>query len=192
MIENRNPYPRSGPVRGLLLRLHAGRYRKQGRELTGNIWSFREENEKTAGQCRWCRQGGLTTRAHSWHPDCVKAYRIARGMTTQAGSNWPLVPLTACVLCGADEPPAPSECDHIIPLAVGHELREAGILHWWKAWTIQNLQWLCRGCHVKKTAVDRQQIAALRKRRNATADEAESDTVEQTELFGTESRTYGV
>lgn len=59
----------------------------------------------------------------------------------------------ACVICKVvrHEKEAPLESDHIIPAALGGETK------------IYNGQMLCRGCHLKKTALDKKQIIAFRK-----------------------------
>ena len=56
------------------------------------------------------------------------------------------------------------ECDHIIPLAEGG-----------KTYAVDNLQTLCRGCHIRKTAGENQAAAARRFPQSARWKRAVSD-----------------
>lgn len=112
---------------------------------------------RARGVCVWC--GAQTaSRRHAWHPECVRVYMAAKGQTVYAGGA-PLIALDDCAICGA---PA-TDIDH----------RDALVVAWtrdpqraWTAWCPENLQALCRACHVDKTARDLDLLAALKKREN--------------------------
>ena len=69
----RNPYPRSGPARGLLRRIQTREFRNAGRDLVGPVSGL----TGAAGTCVWCGQEAEGRRR--WHDPCARAYRIARG-----------------------------------------------------------------------------------------------------------------
>ena len=60
------------------------------------------------------------------------------------GKAKPLVPRTPCAECGG----VAQRIDHIVPLVIA---RTTGGTEMLKAWTPQNLQWLCASCHDSKT-----------------------------------------
>ena len=150
-----NPYPKSGPVRGLLLRIRRGNIEASGRALVsggrfGDAWEF--------GTCRWCEQACEANR--KWHKDCLKAYSAARGLTVVTNRNTPLTKARGCT-CEGDG--RYSSIDHILSLGVAREQQCREIRGWWKAWTTKNLQWLCRSCHLSKTREDLRRLRSIRK-----------------------------
>ena len=98
--------------------------------------------------CPWCNEPSKEAEP-GWHPRCRQYYYAARGATyyEQDGKTTPLVAKTPCVKCGADA----QEIDHIVSLALARNPGRTAIL---KAWTPQNLQWLCASCHDAKTTTD--------------------------------------
>ena len=94
-----NPYPSSGPVRGLLMRLREG-LRDDWGEPTGRDLNrylpfepVRRRKKRAKGQtrwtCTWC--GEATTVRRSWHDECVRWYLAAKGQTVYAGGNFSLL-----------------------------------------------------------------------------------------------------
>ena len=101
---------------------------------------------KVKGTCPWCNEPSGEPEP-SWHRECRRYYHAARGVTyfELNGKRTPLVPKTPCVKCGREA----HEIDHIVPLSTARWPNGTYLL---KAWTLQNLQWLCRRCHSGKTA----------------------------------------
>ena len=94
------------------------------------------------GICRWCYEptAGIKLR---WHLYCLNAYRVASGQHPDEMQHTP------CEICGAP----PDEIDHRLAIRVARALGSAAIL---RAFTLDNLRWLCRSCHRRKTRQDRQ------------------------------------
>lgn len=178
--ERANPYPRSGPIRGLLMRIRLeDGLRRNGRALIRSVGFLPKRSRKN---CVWCCEP-LTGRARSWHPECVKAYLVATGAVRFAGGYPYVIEPGRCADCGRDPIEEDGvgddgvtrrdpnwlmgiygfEVDHRIALSVAHELRRAGDRRWWWAWTVRNLRWLCHECHAKKTGADRRTLARLRR-----------------------------
>ena len=94
------------------------------------------------GICRWCyeRTAHIKTR---WHPYCLNAYRIASGQHPEEIQH------TLCEICGGPS----DEMDHRLAINVARALGPAAML---RAFTPDNLRWLCRSCcHRRKTRQDR-------------------------------------
>ena len=89
-------YPRSRAIRGLLRRVRAGEIsRFPGRGIVdGYYWG----PGGTKGTCRWC--GYPCEGNRFWHSECGKAYRIALGHTTHAGTQEAVIPAGPCEECG--------------------------------------------------------------------------------------------
>ena len=117
-----------------------------GRDLVGAVsaWGRRPD-----GTCIWCEQP-LDGPRH-WHPECGLAYAAARGRTETLGGSR-VIPRTPCA-CGATA----SEIDHILPLGVA--IRNPTVWNVARAWSVRNLQWICRPCHRAKTRQDRRQMS---------------------------------
>ena len=103
------------------------------------------------GICRWCQRS--TEPRKTWHTPCVEAYIVAGGRTDLFQKS--VIEYAPCP-CGADA----TEVDHVIPLMLAKARGDRrGIL---RAYTLDNLQWLCQDCHRKKTAVDVRRIANVK------------------------------
>ena len=93
------------------------------------------------GMCRWCIRPTSHFRL-IWHAYCFNAYRVATGLKPQQ------IQKTLCQVCGN---PA-EELDHKLSITVACALGRDALL---RAFTLSNLQWLCRTCHRRKTRLDR-------------------------------------
>ena len=93
------------------------------------------------GICRWCyeRTANIKTR---WHPYCLNAYRVASGQHPDE------IQYALCEICGDPS----DEMDHRLAIEVARALGPAAML---RAFTLDNLRWLCRSCHRRKTRQDR-------------------------------------
>jgi len=113
------------------------------------------------GTCKWCGLPADTPR-RMWHNECVVAYKVATG---QHSIWW------SC--CSPNDPKAPGSCaacggrgvweiDHIVALGIAQRRYHLGLdRRWWRAWWVENLQWLCSECHRAKTRRDRQVMRDL-------------------------------
>ena len=126
-----------GVVRHLLPVVQRGRM--HSRDALG--YAFGSVRRGAAGTCRWC---GLPTgfARRWWDPDCVLQYRAVRGESVQP--PYPKV----CEMCGGSA----REIDHRIAISVA---RAEGARAYVRAFLLDNLRWLCRACHLLKTAEDR-------------------------------------
>ena len=93
------------------------------------------------GMCRWCLRTTANFRL-TWHTYCYNAYRVATGLSPQQ------IQKTLCQVCGD---PA-GELDHKLSIVVASALGHDALL---RAFTLPNLQWLCKPCHRRKTRLDR-------------------------------------
>ena len=92
------------------------------------------------GVCRWCYE--LTASPSTrWHLYCLNAYRVASGQYPDEIQH------TLCEICGDPS----DEMDHRLAIEVARELGPAAML---RAFTLDNLRWLCRRCHRRKTRQD--------------------------------------
>ena len=104
--------------------------------------------EPTAiGICRWCYERTASPRTR-WHLYCLNAYRVASGQHPDE------IQRTLCEICGAP----PDEIDHRLAIEVARALGPAAML---RAFTLDNLRWLCRSCHRRKTRQDRRLVKFL-------------------------------
>ena len=100
------------------------------------------------GVCRWC--GDLTATIDlTWHLYCLDAYRVASGQKPSE------LQVTMCEGCGG----AADELDHRLAINVARALGPATLR---RAFTQENLRWLCRECHLRKTRFDRLLACYLR------------------------------
>ena len=123
---------------------------RRSRSFSRGLFGTFASRGGTAGVCRWC--GLPTIRRLRWHLECVWAYRAATGqsVTHLWASGRPPCP------CGAEA----EELDH----------RDALVLAWTsgdprrlvRAYGLSNLVWLCRGCHLAKTAEDLCRLSEMR------------------------------
>ena len=124
-------------LRGLVLhyRRHPSEHR---RRLVNRTASWGEP--PVNGICRWCyeRTASIKTR---WHRYCLNAYRVASGQHPDEIQH------TLCEICGDPS----EEMDHRLAIEVARALGPAAML---RAFTPENLRWLCRCCHRYKTRQD--------------------------------------
>ena len=93
------------------------------------------------GICRWCYE--LTASPSTrWHRYCLNAYRVASGQHPDEIQH------TLCEMCGNPS----DEMDHRLAIEVARALGPEAML---RAFTPENLRWLCRDCHRRKTRQDR-------------------------------------
>lgn len=97
------------------------------------------------GICRWCYEPMVSINIH-WHLYCLNAYRVASGRCPDA---------TQHILCEVYGGPSDDmdQMDHRLAIKVARVLGPAAMIC---AFTLDNLRWLCRGCHRRKTRQDRQ------------------------------------
>ena len=129
---------RQRQLRGLVLhhRLHRATH---PRRLVNRIASWKEP--PVAGICRWCYERTASIRTR-WHPYCLNAYRVASGQHPEEIQH------TLCEMCGGPS----DEIDHRLAIEVARALGPAAML---RAFTPENLRFLCRSCHRRKTRQDR-------------------------------------
>ena len=93
------------------------------------------------GVCRWCHEH--TAAIHlTWHDYCLAAYRVASGQKPLG------IQVTMCEGCAG---PA-AELDHRLAINVARAMGPEALR---RAFTLENLQWLCSSCHRRKTRLDR-------------------------------------
>ena len=85
------------------------------------------------------RTANIKTR---WHLYCLNIYRVASGQHPDEIQH------TLCEICGDSS----DEMDHRLAIEVARALGPEAML---RAFTPDNLRWLCRGCHKRKTRQDR-------------------------------------
>ena len=95
----------------------------------------------TNGICRWCYEPTASIRTR-WHLYCLNAYRVASGQHPDEIQH------TLCEMCGGPS----DEMDHRLAIEVARALGPAAML---RAFTPDNLRWLCRSCHRRKSGQDR-------------------------------------
>ena len=93
------------------------------------------------GICRWCYERTAHIRVR-WHPYCLNAYRVASGQRPEEIQH------TLCEMCGGPS----DEIDHRLAINMARAQGTAAML---RAFTPDNLRWLCRSCHRRKTRQDR-------------------------------------
>ena len=93
------------------------------------------------GICRWCGDKTATIDL-TWHLYCLDAYRVASG---QKPEN---IQKTMCEICAGPS----AELDHRLAINVARALGPAAL---GRAFVQENLRWLCRECHLRKTCFDR-------------------------------------
>ena len=125
-------------LRGLVLH-HRRHPAEHPRRLVNR--TARWEDPPVKGVCRWCYEltASPTTR---WHRYCLNAYRVASGQHPDEIQH------TLCEICGDPS----DEMDHRLAIEVARALGPAAML---RAFTPDNLRWLCRDCHRRKTRQDR-------------------------------------
>ena len=124
-------------LRGLVLhhRRHPSEHR---RRLVNRTASWGEP--PVNGICRWCYEHTASIKTR-WHRYCLNAYRVASGQHPDEIQH------TLCEICGDPS----EEMDHRLAIEVARALGPAAML---RAFTPENLRWLCRSCHRYKTRQD--------------------------------------
>ena len=89
------------------------------------------------GICRWCYELMASPKTR-WHRYCLNAYLVA------SGQHLDEIQHTLCEICGNPS----DEMDHRLAIEVARALGPAAML---RAFTTDNLCWLCRSCHRRKT-----------------------------------------
>ena len=148
-MEDHKPEP-AAPLRGLVAwsrRENTGR----GRAVVPHVSAYHRPI-RPRGYCIWC--GRACNKGAAWHSKCVTQYALASGLTYSFGR--PLLKRAPCT-CGRPG----NELDHELALSVAkllgsRRLRLRSVLR-------DNLRWLCRDCHARKTASDRKLLAAIRR-----------------------------
>ena len=118
----------------------------------GLIPTFPPSTSSQGGTCLWCRTPTATPRTR-WHPSCVNAYHAATGRSLRYMWNKKGPPPCPCGN-------GPNELDH----------HDALILAWTsadfrrliRAYSLDNLVWLCRKCHREKTVNDLNLLTLMR------------------------------
>ena len=125
-------------LRGLVMH-HRQHPSAHPRRLVTRTASWREKPVR--GICRWC--GEHTSTIHlTWHDYCLAAYRVASGQKPTG------IQVTMCQCCGG---PA-HELDHRLAINVARAMGPEALR---RAFTLENLQFLCASCHRRKTRMDR-------------------------------------
>ena len=191
MTKTVNIYPRSGPARGLIMRVRLEDHLNHGRALIRSVGYLSMSDKIAAGnrlphriptrykhdpdyqkKCAWCGEP-LSGRARSCHPECVKWYMAGTGVTRMAGGGPYLIDPGPCDICGAAFPAHGErmfEVDHRTALSVAREMQLDDDPRWWRAWAVSNLRWLCHECHATKTGADRRRLAKMRALREPPID----------------------
>ena len=126
-------------LRGLVLTPPADTRRRIPGDLSDGSASWGER--PVNGVCRWCHEH--TAAIHlTWHDYCLAAYRVASGQKPLG------IQVTMCEGCGG---PA-AELDHRLAINVARAMGPEALR---RAFTLENLQWLCSSCHRRKTRLDR-------------------------------------
>lgn len=128
----------------------------------------RSVGHKFTGLCRWCDFPVPPTKRAWCNVGCVRAYAMAQGLQRMADGR-PLLSTKGakCAKCGLEGHYIHNgrwtgyslELDHIVSLGVAFFRGERARL---RAYTLDNMQWLCRDCHKEKTADDRRRFANLK------------------------------
>ena len=139
-------------LRGLLNHFHQNREEiTRARTFRRGLFPTFQRRQGEPGRCRWCR---LITRGRTtWHRGCVGAYRNAAGQAVTRLWRRRRRPPCPCGLPG-------TELDHQDALVLAWTSGDTRRLL--RAHTLQNLVWLCRPCHLRKTQEDLQQLGEMR------------------------------
>ncbi len=126
-------------LRGLVLH-HRRHPSAHPRRLVTRTASWGEPSVR--GVCRWCHEHTATIHL-TWHDYCLAAYRVASGQKPLG-----IQVTTMCEGCGG---PA-AELDHRLAINVARAMGPEALR---RAFTLENLHWLCSPCHRRKTRLDR-------------------------------------
>lgn len=111
------------------------------------------------GQCRYCgkpilRDDGTINRRSTWHPLCVKEYKLIYFPKETRKAVWKR-DRGVCAGCGTKCHIRNWDLDHRQPL-----IEALGRIEFWR---LDNLQTLCKQCHVAKTGTEATARAAARR-----------------------------
>ena len=120
-------------LRGLVLH-HRRHPAEHPRRLVNRTASWGEP--PVNGICRWCYEPTASIKTR-WHRYCLNIYRVASGQHPDEIQH------TLCEICGDSS----EEMDHRLAIEVARTLGPAAML---RAFTPENLRWLCRGCHKRR------------------------------------------
>ena len=124
-------------LRGLVIH-HQQHPSAHARRLVTRTASWRAR--PVHGVCRWCGEHTSTIQL-TWHGYCLDAYRVA-------SDQKPDLQVTPCEACGG----IAHELDHRLGINVARALGPEALR---RAFTLENMQWLCSPCHRRKTISDR-------------------------------------
>ena len=137
-MEGMSSRMRGRRLRGLVLH-HRRHPSVHPRRLVTRTASWRDSPVR--GVCRWCHEH--TAAIHlTWDDYCLAAYRVASGQKPLG------IQVTMCGGCGG---PA-EELDHRLAINVPRAMGPEALR---RAFTLENLHWLCSSCHRRKTRLDR-------------------------------------
>ena len=126
-------------LRGLVIhhRLHPSMHNRR-LVLRTQRWG---DTPPVRGICRWCGDPAATIDL-TWHRYCIDAYRVASGQHPGELQR------TMCEVCAGPS----AELDHRLAINVARAMGPAALR---RAFVQENLRWLCRECHLRKTRFDR-------------------------------------
>lgn len=113
------------------------------------------------GYCKWCskeilnKKGELNLRAY-WHKDCVHEYKMIYWVQYTKKIIYKR-DKGVCSSCGCQSKKW-WHLDHIKPL-----IESNGEMSFWEP---DNLQTLCKKCHIKKTSIENTERAILKRSQN--------------------------
>ena len=125
-------------LRGLVMH-HRCHPSDEPRSLVTRTTTWRDE--PVHGLCRWCGEHTATIQL-TWHDYCLDAFRVASGRKPSG------IQVAMCEGCGG---PA-DDLDHGIAISVARAMGPEALR---RAFTLENLHWLCSSCHRRKTRLDR-------------------------------------
>ena len=116
------------------------------------------------GYCRWCGLPVTEKGRRFWDQDCNKQYGMVLGNYPIPGPYWE----ARCAQCGDRGVSrggwgglATLDIDHIYPIHQARKTREPKALV--RAFLLENLQWLCKKCHVEKSSQEKRLVAERRR-----------------------------
>lgn len=125
-------------LRGLAIH-HRRHLSKHARRLI--LRTARWKEPAVRGICRWCGDPAATIDL-TWHRYCLDAYYVASGQRPSELQR------TMCEICAGPS----DELDRRLAINVARALGPEALR---RAFVQENLRWLCRECHLRKTRFDR-------------------------------------